>query len=596
MSFRLYVPRRWPALLTLLLCGTFAALAADAPSDAGAPSPAPAAPPARAPLSQNVTINLINRLVERGLLPQSDADELIKQAEADAAQARAEVAAPGATHPAAGTAPAPDGTVRVTYVPEVVKNQIREEIKGEVLAQARAEHWAQPDAVPDWVARYHFLGDIRVRLQGMFYPSGNDDTGAFPNFNAINTGAPFDVSGSVFSPQLNVNQNRKLLRLRARFGTEIDLGEGFTAGFRLATGSDNQPVSENQTFGVANNGQGGNFSKYAIWLDRGFVRYQYGEPDQNISVLLGRFDNPFFSTTMIWAADLGFDGLAAKIRTEVTDGVTPFLTVGVFPVFNTDLNFATIQPAKFKSTDRWLYAAQAGADVKVTKEVNVKFAAALYDFENISGRLSSPYTPLTASDQGNTDDTRPTFAQTGNTYRALRNIVPTALNGFGTIDQFQYFGLASAFREFVLTTRVDFNRYDPFHVWFDGEFVQNLAFDRAAVTAIAVNNLGSGAPGTYQGGATGWYVNFNLGSAALEKRGDWNVALGWRRVESDAVVDGFADSDFNNGGTNAQGYTLQGNYALSKRVALGLRWMAANQIAGPPLRDDILFFDLNAKF
>src|SRR6478736_5359072 len=42
--------------------------------------------------SQNVTINLINRLVARGLLPKEDADELIKQAEADASVARAQAA------------------------------------------------------------------------------------------------------------------------------------------------------------------------------------------------------------------------------------------------------------------------------------------------------------------------------------------------------------------------------------------------------------------------------------------------------------------------------------------------------------------------
>src|ERR1700688_1581748 len=39
--------------------------------------------------SQNVTINLIHRLVQRGVLTQEDADELIKQAEDDAAKARA---------------------------------------------------------------------------------------------------------------------------------------------------------------------------------------------------------------------------------------------------------------------------------------------------------------------------------------------------------------------------------------------------------------------------------------------------------------------------------------------------------------------------
>ena len=43
--------------------------------------------------SQNVTINLINRLVARGVLPKEDAEALIQQAEADAIEARALAAA-----------------------------------------------------------------------------------------------------------------------------------------------------------------------------------------------------------------------------------------------------------------------------------------------------------------------------------------------------------------------------------------------------------------------------------------------------------------------------------------------------------------------
>ena len=35
------------------------------------------------------------------------------------------------------------------------------------------------------------FGDLRFREEGQRYPAGNDNTGAFPNFNAINTGAPF---------------------------------------------------------------------------------------------------------------------------------------------------------------------------------------------------------------------------------------------------------------------------------------------------------------------------------------------------------------------------------------------------------------------
>src|SRR5580704_14481363 len=46
-----------------------------------------------APLSENVTDNLINRLVERGVITKQDADELLKQAEDDAANARGQAIA-----------------------------------------------------------------------------------------------------------------------------------------------------------------------------------------------------------------------------------------------------------------------------------------------------------------------------------------------------------------------------------------------------------------------------------------------------------------------------------------------------------------------
>jgi hypothetical protein len=74
------------------------------------------------------------------------------------------------------------------------------------------------------------------------------------------------------------------------------------------------------------------------------------------------------------------------------------------------------------------------------------------------------------------------------------------------------------------------------------------------------------------------------------------VGLNYRYVESDAAVDGFADSDFGGGGTNVQGYTFTGSLALGERVALGLRWMSANEIAGPPLKADTLQVDVSGKF
>jgi len=564
--------------------------------------------------SQNVTINLINRLVEKGLLTKQDAQDLIRQAEDDAAVASAQaatvqhdvaVAREAAQAAVQQTAPpTSDDQVRVTYIPESVRAQMRDEIKDEVLSTARAENWAAPNGLPDWVPKFRVSGDIRVRYEGDFYPTGNDNTGAFPNFNTINTGAPFDTAGTVFSPQQDVNQNRERFRLRARIGAEIDLGEGFTAGLRVGTGQDDSPVTENQTLGLANNGQGGNFSKYQVWIDRAYLKYETGgQPNKNLAISIGRFDNPFFDpTTIVWARDLGFDGAALQGKYEVVNGVTPFFNGGAFPVFNTDFNFATNNPSKFQSEDKWLYAAQLGTAIKPTKDFSAKVAVAYYDFVNVQGKLSDPFTPLTSSDQGDTDDTRPSFAQNGNTYMALRDIIPDADNNFGTINQFQYFGLATPFHELAVSWQVDYNRFEPAQISLYGQYVQNLALNSANVNAIAVNNRGpdsaAGAMGAWAGGNTAWIIGIKVGNPVMEKRWDWNIGVNYRYVESDSVVDGFTDSDFGAPltGTNLKGFTFGGNLALSHSVWLGLTWMSADSIAGPIFKGDILQFDVNGKF
>lgn len=581
----------------------------------------PVPPPPPITPSQNVTINLINRLVQRGALTKEDAAELIRMAENDAEVARAQAASAQQTAAAAEvrasaaqaavaqiaavpTAPAQadDEDVRVTYVPEIVKQQLRDEIRQEVMSQAREENWAAPRTFPTWVSRFSLFGDVRARYEGDFFPSGNDNTGAFPNFNAINTGPPFDVTGTQFSPQLNVDQDRERFRLRVRFGVAVDLAEGFSAGLRLATGENNSPVTTNQSLGLANQGQGGNFSKYAIWLDRGFLKYQAGgELGNNFSVSVGRFDNPFFGVSeIIWDDDLGFDGIALQGKYEVTQGVKAFVNAGAFPVFNTDFNFSSNRPDKFASDDKYLFGGQLGADWKLHKEWSLKLAGAYYYFDNVEGRLSSPFTPLTAADAGDTDNTRPSFAQKGNTYFPIRDIVPTVDNNFGTTRQFQYFGLATPFQNVAATGRLDFNHFDPVHIALFGEFVKNVAFDGSKVEQRAINNRGpdmaDGSPGNFEGGDTAWLVGVRVGHAALEKRWDWHATLGYRSVETDAVIDGFNDSDFGLGGTNLKGYTISGSLAVAARVALTLRWLSADSITGPTYKNDIIQFDVNAKF
>ena len=329
-------------------------------------------------------------------------------------------------------------------------------------------------------------------------------------------------------------------------------------------------------------------------------------PHVYASATAGRFDNPFQSTEVIFDEDLGFDGMALHGKVRFGKYFQPFVTLGAFPIFNTDLNFSSNQPVKFESTDKYLYAVQGGTDVTFSRKANLRVSAAYYDFDGVEGRLSDPYVPLSASDAGNTDTTRPSFAQKGNTYRALRNIIPDATNGFGTTNQWQYFGLATPFRNVALTGRLDLDYFEPVRISLVGEYIKNTAFDAAAIETVAVNNRGSlplNADGTPSGGLapfegddTAWTLGVKFGHPALEKRGAWQAGIAYRYIGSDAVVDGFNDSEFGGGGSNVEGFVIGGAVAITPRVSIGVQWMSADEIAGPPLQSDLFQFDLRAKF
>ncbi len=573
--------------------------------------------------SQNVTLNLINRLVQKGILTHGEASDLIKGAEEDAAFAKAQAQTLAETQAAVAAQSAmppvqPDSEeVRVTYIPESVKAQIRDQLRTEVFAQARDQKWAAPNSAAEWTQRIKIFGDIRTMYQGFNYPKGNDiSSGAFPNFNALNTGLPFDFGVSnngLLPPQLNVNKNRDTYLLRMRLGFDIDLQDGFTAGISFATGSTNTPVSTNQAMSATNsagpNGQGSNFSKYQLWLDRAFVKYEASlSNNTDVALFLGRITNPFMtSSEIMWDEDVALDGAAFKATTDWSPGFKTWLSGGAFTVFNTALNFPDNNTSKYSSYDKYLFATQFGVEFKITDDIEGKMGLSYWNWENMQGRFSDPFTPTTANDAGSTDNSRPLFAQKGNTYRIIRNItpVPGAAPGGnlnGTINQFQYFGLATAFRQIAWSGRLDFNHLRPLQVSLLGEFVKNMALDKTAMGNLnrpdAVVNNRNGGTGNWAGGDTAWYMGVNFGKppALMKQRGDWGLGFGYRYVESDAVVDGFTDSNFGGGGTNMKGYTISAALSLSRQTALHLYYMSAAQIAGPTLRSDVVMFDLTAKF
>lgn len=555
-----------------------------------------------APASAAVVINLIRLLVQEGVLTQAKADALIREAENEAEMAArnrpprlAEATKPQPQPQPAGP-PIPP-TVRVTYVPEIVKKQITDEVKQDVLNEAKAEKWAEPNALPEWTKRFHPFGDFRLRYEWDGFDPRNSPN--FLNFQAINSGSPVDISTPTSVgelPFLDTTEDRERLRLRARLGTTVDITEGFTAGFRLATGNTTNPVSTNQTLGT-------DLNKDNFLLDLAYLKYQ---PKPWASVWLGRMENPWFYTDLVWSTELAFDGVAATVAPPITDKVIPFVTAGAFPIENTSFDFPGTTSNEAASHDKWLYGVQTGVDWKPHPDYDVKFGVAFYDFDNIQGLESSPCNAFASNIPCDTDLTRPGSLQQGNTLFAIRNTsLVTSTNG-QTPPNFQYFGLASPFRELNGTVRFDYSKFDPLHLILDGDFVTNLAINGNNINAKGpvnnqgpspgVDSSGNTIPGAWAGGGNGFMARFTVGHPQINERWDWNASIAYKYLESDAVVDAFTDSDFHLGGTNAKGYILGGNLGVAHNIYLAARWLSATEIAGPPYSVDVVQFDINGHF
>jgi hypothetical protein len=550
--------------------------------------------------SQSAMVNLIRLLVKQKVITQESANALLKEAEQEAAQARAvKSATPAAPVPIPTARPEPPppapGVVRVPYVPQIVRNQIRDEVKAEVLKEAKAENWAQPNIFPDWVRRISWFGDFRGRDEFDLYGKdniGSDGIDGYVNYAAFNANGPTDVNPVTFLtkiPFLNTTVNRyNLLSLRARFGFTANVADGVQVGIRLATGNDNSPVSTTQLLG-------GGLGKKNIWLDQGFIALT---PFPENTITFGRMTDPFFHTDLVYDENLNFDGLAlaSKGRLPWVDDLGVFGTVGAFPVGYINSNFPTYSPVKAGDHTEWLFGGQLGTDWR-QRNYDWRFAVSYYRYLNAQGELSAPCPIFIGTVQCSTDDTVPPFMQKGNTLFLIRNIIPNVQNP----SQPQFAGLVFNYDELDATTSFDLKVSSKYDLIVTGDYVRNLAYDPsvafryAAEGVFPVTNFDPISK-TLQSGPNAFNGSIQFGEPEIHKRWEWNIIGGYKYIQPDAVLDAFNDHDFHMGGTNAKGYYLKASLGIFDNTWLAARWFSADEVYGPPLAIDVLQLDLNARF
>lgn len=469
--------------------------------------------------NRDATVKLVNLLVEQGVISREKAEALLAELRKQPAGA----------------------PVRVPYMPEYMRKELKDEIQLDLAAQAAREGWAKAGSVPAWVRSLEWEGDVRTRYQYDNYDAINDPT-VF-NYAEINRTRSFTL--------LNTTQDRRRFRVRARAGLNSHVDDNWAAGLRLTTGNLTDPLSSNQTLGTYGN-------RFTTSFDRAYIRWRW----EGVETVLGRFGNPWYGSDLVWANDLGFDGAAVRLDRALTPRLRGFGTVAAMP----------IQELEFSSLDKWMYGGQVGVYQAATAEgFGLRLGLGYYHYRHIAGQTSAPSGTTTY------EFTAPQYMQKGNT---LFNISADPITR-------PLYGLASDYHLVNLTGQVDFPAGAGRRMVVLGDYVRNVGYDRAKVNARTGDN--------HQPQVTGYQVRVSYGSPEMKKLHDWQLSVGYKRLERDAVLDAFTDSDFHLGGTDARGYILGATYGLGKNTSASLRYFSADSITGL-MGIDVVQFDLNIRF
>lgn len=510
--------------------------------------------------------DLLNVLIEQGVVDEKQVNEVVRKAK-ERTRRNYQSGVESVPVEKRDVAPQQSGSVvRVPYVPQYIKddirdkvrNELREEVVADVLKKAKDERWGLPGTAPDWTTRIKFSGDVRLRAESIMYGPDNDQL-KYIDYAKVNE------DGALTGEQqhLNLTEDRSRLRARARFGLKASVTQGVEAGIRLATGSTSNPVSTNETLGDYGN-------SFDVMADRAYVKYYSFAED--VVLVGGRFENPFYRTDLIWDNDLQFDGIAGTwywLRSSSWESDEqqwdPFVTAGVFPVDEFELS----------AQDKWMYGAQIGFTHTAWSQNRLRAAVGYYQYDNMAGVENAPGDELT-------DYTAPDFIQKGNTYFNLRNPTDPA-------DPSAMFGLAYDYTIVDVLVEYDIAAFSPYHVILSAEYIENIAGDRAEAVARSNETIDIE-------GFDGYLFKATFGWPIVAKPDDWQIAIGYRSLGANAVVDGFADSDFHVGGTDGRGYIIEGNYGIFNETWVTLKWMSSDAIDQPELAVDILQVDLNTRF
>ncbi len=278
------------------------------------------------------------------------------------------------------------------------------------------------------------------------------------------------------------------------------------------------------------------FFKKSITIDQAYLTYT---PLTGVEVVGGKYDVPFFANTIkentIWDGDVTAEGASIKLSKKFGENSwTPHFMVGAF----------ALDESGTESEDPGLFSGEAGLEIDPWVDAENPFrdafkintAVAYHDYTNVQGKT------LDAGLLGN-----------------------RGLGSSTTIYRYDY--------DILNITAKLSSALESVPVALVGDFSDNTNApdeDRA------------------------WMGGVELG--ATKNPGDLMLAAYAKKLERDAVLGAFSDSDFGGGGTNHQGFAALAAYQVAKNATVSAKWFDTDQSNGSKVNNDTLQLDAVVKW
>ena len=336
-----------------------------------------------------------------------------------------------------------------------------------------------------------------------------------------------------------VDRNRFRYRLRA--GVTATFYDQFEVGFRLTSGEANSsfggdPISGNASFAD-------NASKKFVFIDLAYGKWTaVTNSDWSVALTLGKMENPFVFSDLVFDHDYTPEGLAAQIIYNVSDQHALKFNLAGF----------ALDEVKTSSRDPFMFGAQARFDStwqlsedhkpKLQTSIGLAFLGIMADQNLTNGAVPNINFGNTRNDAVG---------------RPAVNYNPIVVDASATYTLARFPGYAA-----------------PFPIKVGGDYMNNLA-------ASTKNQAYS--------------VGITFGKAG--KKGLWDIGYRWKYLGGDAWFEEFTDSDFGGfypstpaslnwgstgadyrPGTNLRGHVVKATYSPYNSMTLGVTWWLVSPI------------------